>query len=135
MIHIVHESLEQELQVSADIIALTCKVPFIELDDQYVVFRELSEQVRVLEDHALVERLQELIEQVLLHVSGHVLPLESSLLYVLPDLQIVVTGYPPVQHEEPIPEVNQRMEMAMSRVVSLDELKHDFSPIPYRLYE
>ena len=88
------QTVKQFAHVRTDVDAFTFKVPLIEVQDLYIILRKLGIDIRVFEDESLIQSPQELLKDVLLHAQSHILPLQSRLLHIFPDLQVVVRGDP-----------------------------------------
>ena len=115
------KSFEELRQVSCQVHTLLGEVGLIEPIDQLVLLTELRVDVGILEDQALVERAEELIEDVLLHVCRHILPLEGLFLDIPPQFQVHVRLHSLVEDHEPLLEIHQRVKRTMGLIVLLDK--------------
>jgi hypothetical protein len=77
-------SVKVTSKVSHKISALLSKVAFIEGVDELRLRTELRVDVRILKKEALVQASEELVEQVLSHVHGHIGSLQGRFLNIAP---------------------------------------------------
>ena len=87
------KSLEETFQILTQIVRLISKVPGVEIKHQMGILTELREVVDIFEDQALVEPNYELVRKELDHVSSDVVSLQSTLLNLASDFDVVVSAH------------------------------------------